>query len=50
MLESGVVPAELAATLPTAEVIDAIEFPSQTQVDAAKAALTESWGPMVADN
>ena len=50
MLESGVVPAELAATLPNAEVIDAIEFPSQTQVDAAKAALTESWGPMVADN
>lgn len=50
MLESGVVPAELAATLPNAEVIDAIEFPSQAQVDAAKAALTESWGPMVADN
>lgn len=49
MLENGVVPAELAATLPSAEVISAIKFPSQAQVDAAKAVLTENWGPMVAD-
>lgn len=50
MLENGVVPADLAATLPSAEVISAISFPSQEQTDAAKAALTENWGPMVADN
>lgn len=50
MLAAGVVPSELAETLPSAEVINAIEFPSQDQVDAAKAALTENWGPMVADN
>lgn len=49
MLEAGVVPQELADTLPAADVIDAIAFPSQTQVDAAKAVLTENWGPMVAD-
>ncbi len=50
MLEAGVVPADLAATLPSAEVIEAISFPTQEQTDAAKAALTENWGPMVADN
>jgi len=49
MLEAGVIPAELAATLPSAEVIDAVAFPTQAQVDAAKAVLTENWGPLVAD-
>ena len=32
-----------------AETIAAIQFPTQEQVDKAKALITEQWGPMVAD-
>ena len=49
MLEAGVVPADVAANLPPAELIEQISFPNPDQVEAAKAALTENWGPMVAD-
>ena len=47
MLEAGVIPAELAATLPAADVLANPQFPTQEQIDAANAALTENWGPMV---
>ena len=50
LVEAGLVSDELAANLPSAEVIESITFPSQEQVDAAKTALTENWGPMVADS
>lgn len=49
LLDAGLVSEELSANLPPAEVIEAIEFPTPAQVDAAKAVLTENWGPMVAD-
>ena len=49
LLERGLVPEELAATLPSADILNAITFPSAEQVEAARAALTENWGPMVAD-
>ena len=49
MLDAGVVPDDVAANLPPKELVDQIAFPTQEQVDAAKAALTENWGPMVAD-
>jgi putative spermidine/putrescine transport system substrate-binding protein len=50
LVEAGLVSDELAANLPSGEVIESITFPSQEQIDAAKTALTENWGPMVADS
>lgn len=49
LLERGLVSAELAATLPSADILNAITFPSAAQVEAARAVITENWGPMVAD-
>ncbi|QTE28167.1 ABC transporter substrate-binding protein [Pengzhenrongella sicca] len=49
LVAEGKVDAELAENLPDADTIDAITFPSQDQIDAAKATLSEQWGPMVAD-
>jgi putative spermidine/putrescine transport system substrate-binding protein len=49
LLDAGLVSEELAANLPSPEIINAISFPSAEQVDAAKTALTDNWGPMVAD-
>lgn len=49
LLDAGLITDEVAANLPPAEVIAAITFPTAEQVDKAKAAITENWGPMVAD-
>lgn len=49
MQEAGVVPAELLESLPSAEQISQITFPSAEQIEAMKTQLTENWGPMVAD-
>lgn len=49
LLEKGLISDEIAANLPPAETIAAIQFPTQEQVDKAKALITENWGPMVAD-
>lgn len=49
LVDKGLVDDELAANLPDPEVIEQIEFPTQEQIDAAKATLAEQWGPMVAD-
>ena len=49
LLEKGLISDEIAANLPPAETIAAISFPTQEQVDKAKALITEQWGPMVAD-
>jgi putative spermidine/putrescine transport system substrate-binding protein len=49
LLEKGLISEEIAANLPPAETIAAIQFPTQEQVDKAKALITENWGPMVAD-
>ena len=49
LLEKGLISDEIAANLPSAETIAAIQFPTQEQVDKAKALITEQWGPMVAD-
>lgn len=49
MQEAGVIPADLAANLPTADQLETITFPTQEQVDAMKAQLTEQWGQKVAD-
>ncbi len=50
LVAAGLVSEELAANLPSQEVIEQIEFPSQEQIDAAKSVLQENWGPMVADS
>jgi len=42
-----VIPADLAATLPAADVLANPQFPTQDQIDAANAALAENWAPMV---
>lgn len=49
LVEEGKVDADLAKNLPDADTIAKIEFPTQDQIDAAKATLAEQWGPMVAD-
>ncbi|WP_258723636.1 ABC transporter substrate-binding protein [Cellulomonas sp. NS3] len=49
LVEAGKVDEELAENLPDAETIEKIAFPTQAQIDAAKATLAEQWGPMVAD-
>ncbi|WP_024285884.1 ABC transporter substrate-binding protein [Cellulomonas sp. KRMCY2] len=49
LVEAGLVDDELAANLPDAATIEAIEFPSQAQIETAKAVLAEQWGPLVAD-
>ena len=49
LVEAGLVDEEMAAQLPPAELIEDIAFPTQAQLDAAKATLAEQWGPMVAD-
>jgi putative spermidine/putrescine transport system substrate-binding protein len=49
LVERGLVDEGISKNLPTQEQIDAISFPSQSQIDAANAALLENWGPMVAD-
>ena len=45
----GVTDSTLAANLPDAKTIAKIAFPTQKQMDAAKATLAAQWGPMVAD-
>lgn len=49
LLAAGKVPAELKKSLPSQDLIDSIKFPSQAQIDKAKATLTAKWGSMVAD-
>jgi len=49
LVAAGKVDATLAANLPDAKTIDEITFPTQPQIDAAKATLAAQWGPMVAD-
>jgi putative spermidine/putrescine transport system substrate-binding protein len=49
LLEAGKVSEDIAANLPPAELIQAIEFPTAEQIDKANAVLVENWGPMVAD-
>lgn len=47
--EQGLVSEEVAANLPSPDLISQIQFPTMAQIDAMKAQLTENWGPMVAD-
>jgi putative spermidine/putrescine transport system substrate-binding protein len=49
LLAAGKVPAALKKSLPSQDLIDSIRFPSQAQIDKAKATLTAKWGSMVAD-
>ena len=49
LLAAGKVSEDLKKNLPDQDVIQAIKFPTAEQLDKAKAALTENWGPMVAD-
>lgn len=46
---AGLITEEMKANLPTAEQIAQISFPTAEQTEAMKAAITENWGPMVAD-
>jgi putative spermidine/putrescine transport system substrate-binding protein len=50
LLDAGLVSDELAANLPSSDIIEAITFPTPEQVEAAKTVLTENWGPLVADS
>jgi len=49
LVKEGKVDAALAKNLPDAATIAKIAFPTQSQIDAAKATLAAQWGPMVAD-
>lgn len=46
---AGLITEEMKANLPSAEQIAQISFPTAEQTEAMKAAITENWGPMVAD-
>jgi len=46
---AGLITDEMKANLPSADLISQITFPTAAQTEAMKAALTENWGPMVAD-
>ncbi len=49
LVKEGKVDSALAANLPDPATIAKIAFPTQQQIDAAKATLAAQWGPMVAD-
>ncbi len=49
LLKEGKVDAAAAANLPDASLLDQVSFPTQQQIEAAKATLAQQWGPMVAD-
>ena len=48
LLKAGKISDAVKATLPTADLIAKIAFPTQAQVDAATALVTAQWGPKVA--
>jgi len=48
LLKAGKVSDAIKATLPTADLIAKIAFPTQAQTDAATALVTDQWGPKVA--
>ena len=48
LLKAGKVSDAIKATLPTADLIAKIAFPTQAQIDAATALVTAQWGPKVA--
>jgi putative spermidine/putrescine transport system substrate-binding protein len=47
MAKRGVIPADLAAKLPPAELYDQAVFPTIEQLDAAKLLITENWDSVV---
>lgn len=47
MAKRGVIPADLAAKLPPAELYDKAVFPTLEQLNAAKATITEKWDAVV---
>lgn len=49
LVKAGLVDSATAANLPDPATIAKIAFPTQKQLDAAKAVLAAQWGPMVAD-
>ena len=48
LLKAGKVTDAIKASLPTADLIAKIAFPTQAQVDAATKLVTDQWGPKVA--
>ena len=49
LVANGTITEDMLATLPSADLIAQIAFPSADQIEAANKALTDNWGPMVAD-
>ncbi|GIK40935.1 MAG: iron ABC transporter substrate-binding protein [Chloroflexota bacterium] len=47
MAKRGVIPADLAAKLPAAELYEKAFFPTLEQIDAAKTTITEQWDTVV---
>jgi putative spermidine/putrescine transport system substrate-binding protein len=47
MVERGVIPAELEAALPPADLYAQAVFPTVEQLEAARAAIAENWDTMV---
>jgi putative spermidine/putrescine transport system substrate-binding protein len=48
--KAGKIPADLAAKLPSADVMAKVSFPTADQSKAAKDAIAKDWGPKVAGN
>jgi putative spermidine/putrescine transport system substrate-binding protein len=47
MARRGVIPEDLAAKLPPAELYEKAFFPTLEQIDAAKTVITEQWDTVV---
>jgi putative spermidine/putrescine transport system substrate-binding protein len=46
---AGLITPEMKKSLPSADLISKITFPTAAQTEAMKKQLTDNWGPMVAD-
>ena len=49
LVDNGTITPDMLSALPAPELIEQIQFPSADQIAAANQALTDNWGPMVAD-
>jgi putative spermidine/putrescine transport system substrate-binding protein len=47
MAKRGVIPADLAAKLPPAELYEKAVFPTLAQLEAAKTTITQNWDSVV---
>ena len=50
MDKAGKIPADLKASLPPADIVAKVKFPTPDQVAKAKETIAKDWGPKVSGN